>query len=83
MRETKKPKYLDFYDLEREDLKNIEIYLENTVRYDGRWYFIETKKRYFRDEKESKKAEKIYIKNLYRNKQVLKDEEKNKGDNNE
>lgn len=71
MKETKKPKYLDFYELEDTDLKNIECYLEQTVRYKNKWYFIEFKKKYFYTEEARKNAPKYMIKELYQKATVL------------
>lgn len=71
MRETKNPKYLDFYDLEDKDLKSIECYLEQTVRYKNKWYFIESKKTYFYTEEAREKASKHMIKELYKKAKAL------------
>jgi len=66
IKETKKPTYLDFYDLDDADLKMIECYLEQTIRYKNRWYFITTKKQYFSNAEKRDTAPKIYLKNLYK-----------------
>lgn len=65
VKETKKPTYLDFYDLEDKDLKSIECYLEQTVRINNKWYFVTTGKKYFRSEADRENAPKYYIKALY------------------
>jgi len=72
IKETKKPKYLDFYELTEKDLKDPEIYLEQTIRYNDKWFFITTGKQYFATEISSLLAPKIFIKYLYRPKEELK-----------
>ena len=71
IKETKQPKYLDFYELEEKDLNDPVMYLEQTVRYAGKWYFITTKTRCFDSENERDSAPKVYIKNLYQKKKPL------------
>ena len=66
MRETKKPVYLVFYDLERKDLQDIECYLEQTVRYDGKWFFVKAKTTYFGNERDRDAAFRLFIKFLYK-----------------
>ena len=65
MTETKKPKYLDFYDLEDKDLGWLVSYRNQTVRYRGKWFFVTYKKTYFSSEKAAKEAPENYIKYLY------------------
>jgi hypothetical protein len=73
-RETKKPIYLDFYEIEKKDLPHIDCYLEQTIRYNNKWYFVEMKKTYFRSETQRNNAPKYWIKNLYQKKSpILKD----------
>lgn len=38
-KETKKPRYLDFYDLD--SFREISLYEKQTVRLNGKWYFVE------------------------------------------
>ena len=71
IRQTKKPKYLDFYELEDKDLSCIECYLEQTVRYKNDWYFIEQKHRYFHSENERDISPRYYIKKLYKKLEVI------------
>jgi len=71
IKETKKPKYLDFYDLNEKDLNSPEIYLEQTIRFNDKWYFITTGKQYCRSEEERENTPKIYIKHLYKKKEPL------------
>ena len=66
VKETKNPTYLDFYDLTDKDMKYPEIYLEQTIRYRDRWFFVTSKTEYFRSEVEREKAPKVYIKYLYK-----------------
>ena len=66
MKETKKPTYLDFYDLEDRDLNFIENYLEQTVRYQDKWYFVTNGKKYFSTAEDRDTAPKYYIKELYK-----------------
>ena len=74
MRETKRPKYLDFYELEKKDLQHIECYLEQTVRYSEKWFFIEMKKTYFQSAYLRDQAPRNWIKYLYQKKSpILKD----------
>lgn len=74
MKETKKPVYLDFYELEKKDLPNIVCYLEQTVRYNGKWFFIKMLKSYFKEYNQRENAPKNWIKFLYQKKQpILKD----------
>lgn len=70
-RETKQPKYLDFYELEQKDLKNIECYLDQTVRIDNKWFFVTTAKKYYRSEAERDRAPKFYIKRLYKKPEAI------------
>ena len=72
MRQTKNPKYLDFYDLEEKDLRCIDCYLEQTVRYNNEWYFVEMKKKYYYNEIDREKAPKYMIKKLYKKVEELK-----------
>ncbi len=71
MKQTKKPVYLDFYELEDKDLKLLNIYLEQTVRYKNEWYFIEWKKKYYHNEENAKKAPEFMIKKLYKKEEPL------------
>ena len=68
VKETKKPKYLDFYDLRETD--NPEYYLDQTVRINGKWFFMTTGKTHFRSAADRDNAPKIYIKYLYKKKQI-------------
>ena len=67
IRETKKPTYLDFYDLDDSDFTEAKLccYLEQTIRYKGRWFFITTKKQYFSTAEDRDAAPKMLIKYLY------------------
>ena len=66
MRQTKKPKYLDFYELKDKDLKCLDSYLEQTVRYKNEWYFIESKRKYFHNKLDRDNAPRYIIKKLYK-----------------
>ena len=66
VRETKRPTYLDFYDLTDKDMEYPEIYLEQTIRYKNKWFFVTSKTKYFRTEKEQQEAPRVYIKYLYK-----------------
>ena len=73
IKETKKPKYLDFYELEEKDFEYpmVVSYLEQTVRYNDKWYFITTKNIHYRTIEERDKAPKVYIKELYKKERGL------------
>jgi hypothetical protein len=71
IKETRKPKYLDFYELDDKDLKSPEFYLEETIRHNGKWYFITTSKQYFRSEELRAKAPRVFIKHLYKAKEAV------------
>ncbi len=66
LRETKKPTYLDFYELDVNDLHNLECYLNQTIRFQNKWYFLEMKKKYFYTEKERDATPKYMMKPLYK-----------------
>jgi len=66
MRQTKQPKYLDFYELEGKDLKKLEYYVNQTIRYNGEWYFVKMEKTYFYDEFRRDAAPMYYIKKLWK-----------------
>ena len=66
VKQTKKPTYLDFYDISPKDLKFPEIYCDQTVRIEGNWYFVTMKKTYYYNEEEWKTAPRVYIKRLYK-----------------
>lgn len=68
MQETKNPKYLDFYDLDNKDLSLLELYINQTVRYRGRWFFVKQYKKYFRNKKNADVAPGNFIKYLYERK---------------
>lgn len=70
MQETKKPTYLDFYELEEKDLPKIDCYLEQTVRYNDKWFFIKSAKTYFSLRQEN--YPKLWIKYLYKTKEAIK-----------
>lgn len=78
IKETKKPVYLDFYELDDTDFTEAKIccYLEQTVRYNGKWFFITTKKRYFSTAVGRDAAPKVVIKYLYKKPITLKGAEK-------
>ena len=67
IKETKKPTYLDFYDLDDSDFTETKLccYLEQTIRYGGKWFFVTTKKQYFGTEAGRDAAPKMLIKHLY------------------
>lgn len=67
IKETKKPFYLDFYDLDDSDFTEARLccYLEQTIRYKDKWFFVTTKKQYFSTETARDNAPKILIKYLY------------------
>lgn len=64
IRETKKPKYLDFFALDAADLRDPRAYLEQTIRYAGKWFFVTTGKQIFKTVEARDAAPKIYIKFL-------------------
>ena len=68
IKETKKPTYLDFYDLDDTDFIEAKLccYLEQTIRYKGKWFFVTTKKQYFSTAEDRDTAPKMLIKYLYR-----------------
>ncbi len=66
MKETKKPTHLDFYELEDKDLRMLDAYEKQTVRYQGKWFFVTYRKQYFYSEESQKNAPRVYIKYLYK-----------------
>lgn len=68
IKETKKPTYLNFYELDDADFTEFMLcgYLEQTIRYNGKWFFVTTKKQYFSTEAGRDEAPKILIKYLYK-----------------
>ena len=66
MRETKQPTYLDFFDIEDKDLKYLYDYEDQTVRYNGKWFFIEQHHQDFSSEERRDASPKAYIKYLYK-----------------
>lgn len=66
LKQTQKPKYLDFYDLDKKDLTMPEIYIGETIRLENKWFFLEVKKKYFNSEKERDEAPTTLIKELYK-----------------
>ena len=70
MHETKRPKYLDFYDLNNKDLSMLELYMDQTVRYEGKWFFVKQYKKYFRDKKIRDSAPRNFIRYLYERKMI-------------
>jgi len=71
MRETKKPTYLNFYELEEKDLWDLIVYCDQTVRYNDKWFFISMKKTYFSTKERRDAAPKQYIKYLYKKKEPV------------
>lgn len=76
IKETKKPKYLDFYELDDTDFTEAKLccYLEQTIRYKGKWFFVTTKKQYFSTEAGRDTASKMLLKYLYRKPESIRKE---------
>jgi len=72
MKETKQPKYLDFYDLKREDLTTIWFYVGQTVRYRKRWFFVTDETKLFYSKKERDNYPQNWIKHLYKQPKPIK-----------
>ena len=66
IKETKQPKYLDFYDLKKKDLTTLWAYVGQTVGYRKRWFFITYKTTLFYSEKARDNYAKNWIKYLYK-----------------
>lgn len=68
LRETKNPKYLDFYDLDDKDINEFDLalYQNQTIKYKNKWFFVTWKKRYCNSEKKRDALPERYIKYLYK-----------------
>jgi len=72
LKQTFKPKYLDFYDINEKDLTMPEIYLNQTLRFNNKWYFLTKSKKYFYSAEERDKMPELLIKDLYKKPIALK-----------
>jgi len=72
MKETKQPKYLDFYDLKKEDLAILRTYIGQTVRYKKRWFFVTYKTKLFYSFDVRDNYPKNWIKYLYKQPEEIK-----------
>lgn len=66
MKETKQPKYLDFFDLEDKHLSVLAVYVDQTVRYKNKWFFITYKTKLFYSKKDRDNYAENWIKYLYK-----------------
>jgi len=64
LRETKNPTYLDFYELNDRDVEfpAIVAYAKQTVRYKGKWFFVEYKTEIGCE----KRGVSVFLKHLYK-----------------
>ena len=73
MKETKQPKYLDFYDLKKEDLAILRTYIGQTVRYKKRWFFVTHKTKLFYSFDVRDNYPENWIKYLYKKPEEIKE----------
>ena len=73
MKETKQPKYLDFYDLKKEDLSSLVAYVDQTVRYKKRWFFVTHKTKLFYSFDVRDNYPENWIKYLYKKPEEIKE----------
>jgi hypothetical protein len=63
---------LDFYELTKKDLKNLDFYLNETVMYDGKWFVVKIKSKLFKTKDEMNNYPENWIKYPYQNKKPIK-----------
>ena len=66
MKETKQPKYLNFFDLKDKDLSLLVAYVDQTIRYKNKWFFVTHNTKLFYSEKDRDNYAENWIKYLYK-----------------